>query len=552
MGLESYEVGEQILTRGPSVFYRATNVLLGHEVALRRLTVDPARAEDARQTFYREMRLCAALAHPHVSRPLDVFEADGYLWSVHENRGFRNAYELTQESGPLSVADAARVGAHIADALAHMASRGYVHGKVNPATVVVDDRRDALLINLVKAADLKAGVWPLRPAVLGLTPFSSPEEFRGERPTAASDLYGLAATIVYWLVLRWPRGGATEEEALRRARDGAPLVDLRDLRPDVPPALAARLVRALEPDPVKRTGSVAGLGSLLTETWQRLAAEVPSGFGPGARLVPEGGTCTVEIVGRHGAGAFGVVLKGRVDSGAEVAVKALKPEHRDNREAEERFVREARAMRQVDHPNVVRIHGVGEEGGTPYAVMDFVSGPDLATLLLRQGSLPPRRVARIGAGIAHGLAAIHREGIIHRDLKPHNILVADGDRAVIADFGVARAADVTRMTHTGSIVGTPVYMAPEQFEEGRPPTAAVDLWALGTILFELLTGRPPFPGPDTVSTMKAIREHPFPPLDPEIPEVLASVTRRLLEKHPDARYAEAAEVAVALEILADA
>jgi serine/threonine protein kinase len=213
-------------------------------------------------------------------------------------------------------------------------------------------------------------------------------------------------------------------------------------------------------------------------------------------------------------------------------------------------VREARALQQIEHPNVMRIHGVGEENGTPYAVVEFVPGPDLGTLLLGEGPMPPLRVARLGAQIAHGLAAIHAEGIVHRDLKPHNILIAPGDRAVIADFGVARNVKVARMTMTGSFVGTPVYMAPEQFED-EPVTPAADLYALGTILFELLTGKVPFSDLDAVTTIRAVRERAPPALAPEVPPALASVTRRLLEKDPKARYAEAREVAVALEVLAD-
>ncbi|MHC5010159.1 MAG: serine/threonine-protein kinase, partial [Planctomycetota bacterium] len=286
------------------------------------------------------------------------------------------------------------------------------------------------------------------------------------------------------------------------------------------------------------------------ELYQRLAAELPSGFGPGARLQPACCDVGVEVVGRHGAGAFGVLLKARsAEHGVDVAVKAHKPEHRDNQEALERFLREARALQQVDHPNVVRIYGVGEKEGTPFALMEFISGPDLGTILLKEGALPPARVARIGAGIARGLAAIHEGGIIHRDLKPHNILVASGERPVIADFGVAHSSNVTRMTMTGSIVGTPVYMAPEQFGDD-PLTPSADLYALGTMIYELLAGIVPFAGGDTVTTIQAIRENPPAPLPPEVPPELASVAYRLLEKEPDNRYATAGEIAEDLERLA--
>ncbi|MDF1700714.1 MAG: serine/threonine-protein kinase, partial [Planctomycetota bacterium] len=334
-----------------------------------------------------------------------------------------------------------------------------------------------------------------------------------------------------------------------RARDGAPLEDLAALRTDVSPALLKRVRAALAADPAERHGSVEALGSLLVEVHQRQAAEVPSGFQTGAVLRPLGCDDGVEVLARHGAGAFGIVLRARARQGGRIlAVKALKPEHRDDQNAHERFLREARALQQIDHPNVVGIHGVGEEHGTPYAVMEFVDGPDLGTLLLREGTLSPERTARLGAHIARGLAAIHQEGIIHRDLKPHNVLVADGERPVIADFGIARQRETTRLTMTGQLAGTPLYMAPEQFA-GAEPTVAVDLYALGTILYELLSGGVPFLGGDTISTITRIRDMPPPALPEDIPPALRTLTLALLAKDPAERPSDADGVAEQLTAL---
>jgi serine/threonine protein kinase len=545
----NYEILEPLFTAGPSAFFHARNSILGNPVRVRRLTLDPTRPEDARDTFFREMRLSAALWHPHIQKPLDVLEADGYLWSVHEFHATRPTERLVREEGPLSVADAARMGAQLADALAHVHARGHRHGKVSPLTVHVDENGDIQLVNLVKAADLAAGIWPLRPAVLGLSAYSAPEEFHGRRPTAETDLYGLAATIAFWLTAAFPRGGETEEEAMGRALDGAPAVDLAGARADLPPALAEALRAALEVDPDRRRGSIAALATLLVDAHRRLAAEVPPGFETGTRLVVPPHDSEITVLGRQGAGAYGVVFRARRTSdGALLAVKTLKPEHRDDREALERFLREARAIQGIEHPNVVRVHGVGEVRGTPFAAMEFVQGPDLATLLLREGALPPERAARIASGIARGLAAIHADGIVHRDLKPHNVLIAEGDRAVIADFGVARTHAATRLTMTGHLIGTVAYMAPEQFD-GEPATAAVDLYALGAILHEMLTGATLYPAADPLQTIQAIRERPMPPLPPEVPPRLARLVARLLEKDPSRRPAGAGAVVEELEAI---
>lgn len=549
MRIQNYEIGEVVFAAGPSTFFRAVNAVLSHPVIVRRLTIDPERAADVRETFFRESRHGAALGHPHVWKPLDVMEAEGYLWSVHEHRLAHASDVLVRERGPFPLAAAARLGVQMADALAHMHARGSVHGKVAPRFVTVDEDGNGQLINLVKSADLAAGVWPLRPVVLGLSPFSAPEEFQGERPGPAADVYGLAGTVLFWLTGRWPRGGSDESDALDRARGGRP-VDTSGLRQDLPASLAAALRAALEPDPLRRPGSVAALGSLLVELERRHAADVPAGFEPGARLVGGAGLGEVRLVERHGAGAFGIVFRGRPAAGGpDVAVKALKPEHRDDREALERFLREARALEGIRHENVVRILSVGEHRGTPYVVMEFIGGPDLATLLLREGVFEPGRAARVTAGVARGLEAIHRDGILHRDLKPHNVLLAPGERAVIADFGVARTSKATRLTMTGQLVGSPAYMAPESFDE-RPPTAAVDLYALGAMLYELLTGQPPFHGGDTLTTLRRIREEPHVPLPARIPAPLRAIVDRLLAKEPGQRYARAAALAQDLEAVA--
>lgn len=545
----NYELLEEILSAGPSTFYRARNVILGSPVSVRRLTIDPARADDVRATFFREMRHAAALQHPACWRPIDVMEADGFLWSVQDARRGTVSEERVRTSGPMTLPDVARFGADLADGLAYLHARGFVHGRVSPRWVLVDDL-GAQLISFTKSADLAAGLWPLREAVNGLTAFSSPEELAGARTTKLSDLYALAGTLVFWLTGEYPFGGKDAAEALERAKAGAPLVPLRASRPDVPAVLATSIEAALVAAPAQRHGSVASFGQILAETYRRLVAEVPRGFETGTRLLPTGETEPVEIVARHGSGAFGVVFRARRGaSGAACAVKALKPEHRHDGDARERFLREAQALSGIRHPNVVGIHAVGEEGGTPYAVMEFVDGPDLATLLLREGTLPPGRAVRLAERIARGLEAIHREGIVHRDLKPHNILVAPGDRPVIADFGVARSMGAARMTMTGRFVGTPAYMAPEQFEDAAP-TFSVDLYALGAILHEMLAGAAPFAGRDAISTIRAIREQPAPRLPDDVPDEVRDAVDLLLRKRPDERPADAAAAAARLAALA--
>src|SRR5687768_13146285 len=194
----NYELLEVVGEFGPSRFHRARNEILGNEVIVRRLVPDPARAEDARTTFFREMRHAASLRHPHLLRPLDVFEANGFLWSVSELRRGTPTSEMVESGGPVSLVDATHWGAQVGDALAYLHGKGFVSGRVSPRWVLVDVE-GPMLVSFTKSADLAAGIWPLRAAVQALSPFTAPEELRGERPTAKSDVYSLAATVAWWL-----------------------------------------------------------------------------------------------------------------------------------------------------------------------------------------------------------------------------------------------------------------------------------------------------------------------------------------------------------------
>lgn len=540
------DLRERLFEILPSTYFRGTHRMLGNDVVVRRLPLPRGHEEETREAFFRAQRHAASLLHPSILRPVDVVEQAGVLWGIYEFRTYLPSRTIVERGGPAPLADTARVAAQIADALSFMHCRDVVHGRVAPREVGVTPDGLGFLLSVSKSADLAAGIWPLRPEVLGLSPFSAPEEFAGARPTASSDTHSLAASIFWWLTGRYPRGGEDEGDAIERASRGVAVPDIRELRPEVPDSLAEALAAALQPDPERRRGSCAALGSLLDEIHRRLAAEVPAGFETGAYVPVIGKGEKLQILGHHGGGAFGVVFKARgSDTGATLAVKALKPEHGADHEAHQRFIREAEAIRNIHHENVVRVRGVGELGGTPFVAMDFVPGQTLASLLLREGTLEPRRAAHLAEGIARGLGAIHEQGIVHRDVQPRNLLVRPDDVVVISDFGTARDPSTPRRTLTGQLAGTPAYVAPELLADEEPRPAA-DLYALGSILYEMLAGLPPFAGRDTSGTIRAIRDEPPPDLPDDVPEELARIVSRLLAKRPAERYADAETVAQAL------
>lgn len=242
-----------------------------------------------------------------------------------------------------------------------------------------------------------------------------------------------------------------------------------------------------------------------------------------------------ELVRVLGRGGMAVVLEGR-DLLLErpVAVKVLSDVEDDER-AHERFVAEARLLARLHHPRLVTVLDAGTVDGRPHIVMELVPGSDLAAVL-REGPLPPDRVARLGAEVAEALAHAHAAGIVHRDVKPGNVLVEDSGHVRLADFGIARLAEATtRHTRTGTVIGSPVYLAPEQVA-GEAVTTATDLYSLGLLLLEALTGEPPFTGTQIEVAMARLTGGPT--LPPTLPlgwdVLLRDLTAREPADRPDA------------------
>jgi serine/threonine protein kinase len=258
-----------------------------------------------------------------------------------------------------------------------------------------------------------------------------------------------------------------------------------------------------------------------------------------------------EILDVIGRGGMGVVLKA-LDTTLQrvVAVKVMAPELAVSGTARERFRREAHAAAAVSHDNIVTIHAVDEAKGLPYLVMQYVSGVSLQEKLDREGLLELKEILRIGIQTADGLAAAHAQGLIHRDIKPANILLENGvQRVKITDFGLARAVDDASLTQSGVIAGTPQYMSPEQ-ALGEPQDHRTDLFSLGSVLYTLCTGRPPFRAPNTLAVLRRVAEEPprrIRQVNPEIPDWLEAIVEKLMEKHPVDRFQSAAEVARLLE-----
>jgi serine/threonine protein kinase len=254
-----------------------------------------------------------------------------------------------------------------------------------------------------------------------------------------------------------------------------------------------------------------------------------------------------------GQGGMGIVVEA-FDSHLQrnVALKVLDPELAEDETARQRFCREARAAASITHENVVTVHQVAKatDETLPYLVMQLVTGETLEQRLERVKQMPMREIVRIGMQAAHGLAAAHAQGLIHRDIKPGNILLEPpSDRVKLTDFGLARVADDVKLTRTGFVSGTPLYMAPEQALGGEAD-ARSDLFSLGAVLYEMCAGQPPFTGNSAPVILKQIAEarpRPLRELNPSVPEWLTFTIDRLLAKKPADRIQTAAHLAELFE-----
>jgi eukaryotic-like serine/threonine-protein kinase len=291
-----------------------------------------------------------------------------------------------------------------------------------------------------------------------------------------------------------------------------------------------------------------------------------------------------EIFEELGRGGMGVVYRARQKSlNRQVAIKMMRDARLASETDRARFRAEAGAAAKLKHPNIVTVHEVGEHDGQPYFAMEFVDGLPLSRQIAEHGPMQPREAARLVADIARAVQHAHEQGILHRDLKPANILLDaengarkaestshGGNRPAreaplpnvefrapkVSDFGLAKRLAVgsgsigDNRTQTGAIVGTPSYMAPEQATGRKDLSAAADVWSLGAILYELLTGRPPFQAASPVDTLLlVIEQEPVPPrwLDPGIDRDLEMICLKCLQKPPQLRYATAGELARDLE-----
>jgi serine/threonine-protein kinase len=288
--------------------------------------------------------------------------------------------------------------------------------------------------------------------------------------------------------------------------------------------------------------SLAGIPLDLEATQQGVAGigtrtAVAHSFAAGARVGD------YELLSEIGRGGMGVVYEARhVDLKRRVALKVLPWAEFSSEEQRERFRREAEAAARLNHPHIVSVFEWGNHGGCPYMAMRLVEGARSLADEIAKGPLPAREAARILAKVARGVHYSHQHGVLHRDIKPGNILLDAGGEPLLVDFGLARLEDAAfNLTQPDLVFGTPAYMPPEQ-GAGEDITTASDVYSLGAVLYEALTGKPPFRGKSVPEIMRQVAEQEAPSpqtLRPDLDRDVATIVLKCLEKSPSRRYGSA-------------
>ncbi|MBL8740423.1 MAG: serine/threonine protein kinase, partial [Myxococcales bacterium] len=565
--------------------FSATRDKVPRHVALKVMLPTFAEDAEAARQFQAAAARAMKLDHSSIVAVLAAGEDRGWQYVATEMVFGENLASYVQTRGPLAEGDALRIALEITKALEHAYAKGVVHGGLRPSNVFITRDIDAPEIEHVRVADF--GMAEVVAATRPLDGFTSPEQAREAPAGPASDVYGVGALLHFMLTGSVPFGDRSGE-ALRQAILREKLPREEDV-PTLGPSVVSLFTRVLTKEAGKRLASASELAAALTALSRHVAAEavaLASGPKPSDETADEL-TVTTQRTGKHSALASDHPLVGQVLDGRfrvvsfmraggmaqlyhgtqsseprQVAIKVMHPVFASEPEIVKRFAREARLAAKLDHPNIVRLIHVGDDpaplptsGRTLlYIAMEILAGEDLAVRMKQRGRLAELQAAEIAVDVTSALAYAHALGVVHRDIKPANVMMCTGElreRVKLLDFGIAKVLDKptqtspgggltmnrTAITTVGDLVGTPRYMSPEQ-GRAEPVDHRADLYSLGVVLYELVTGAVPFDGETALQIIaRHVQDEPAPPRRaiPDLHPDLDRLILDLLRKDPAAR-----------------
>jgi serine/threonine protein kinase len=513
------------------VVYRALNErpTVRRYEAVKVIAEDLSRDAAFRDRFLREAAISIELEHPHVIPVYDVDEGSGghlFIAMRYIDQG-RTVATLIREQGRLEPEAAARLITAIASALDAAHARDLVHRDVKPTNVLLTGAEtphayltDFGLSKRVSSETMLSGAGSL----VGTVDYMSPEQAQGHTLDRRTDIYALGVTLFEALTGTLPFSQDTDTARLM-AKVGERPPTVREIVPDLAPAFDEVVGKALELNPGDRYASAGELAAAARAAAEKRTTALtlpPQEIGVGSVLAD----CRIEEVA--GEGGMGVVYRATQQNlGKTVALKVMARALAGDQDFRVQFEREWKVSASLEHPNVVPIYWAGEAEGRLFIVMRYVDGYNLREVLAERGRLEPERAVEVAEQLAGALDAAHSRGLVHRDVKPGNILVerASG-RVFLTDFGLAReVANTDSDKHDA--MGTARYMAPERYGGGEADEVLGDVYSLGCVLWDMLSGT----------------ERVDPRTVPEVPPALAEVVARSIERDASARFASAGDLA---------
>jgi eukaryotic-like serine/threonine-protein kinase len=560
---ERYEIMKQLGEGGMGAVYKARDHELERLVALKVIRPELAGHPDILRRFKQELILARQVTHKNVVRIFDLGTADGLKFITMDYVEGRDLKSIINERGKIPVAETVPIVQQICRGLEAAHVEGVVHRDLKPQNVMVDDAGRVWLMDFGLARSMESSGMTRTGVLMGTPDYMSPEQARAEKVDARSDLFSLGIIFFEMLIGRLPfQADTLMAKLLQRVKERA--VAVHELDPSIPVEVSAVVAKCLAPDVNKRyqtireilddlggggqtssvSGSVTGGVSGNTTPASGISPSISlDDLGPGSQFGPR-----YRIDSVIGEGGMGKVYKAYdSDLDRTVALKLVRPELAKDANSLLRFKQELLLASRISHRNILRIHDLGDVYGVKFISMAFVQGMDLHESIAQRGRLPLERAVNIAKQLASALEAAHAEGVVHRDLKPRNVLIDVDDHIYVSDFGLAKSldsTDKTGMTRMGEVLGTPRYMSPEQ-AESKAADHRSDIYSVGIIIYEMLTGEVPFNGESSLQVMfQHVQQKPKDPrlLNPDIPEYLGTIILKCLEKDPAARYQNAQEL----------
>ncbi|HEY3443812.1 MAG TPA: protein kinase [Paludibaculum sp.] len=555
-----YEIQAVLGEGGMGAVYRARDRELDRLVALKVIRAEFANHGEILRRFKQELILARQVTHKNVVRIFDLGVTDGLKFITMEYVDGRDLKSMLVKGGKMAPATAVKIIRQVLLGLQAAHNEGVVHRDLKPQNIMVDAQDRVYLMDFGIARSMEAAGMTRTGALMGTPDYMSPEQAMGEKVDARSDLFSVGVILYEMLTGTQPYESLTVMGTLiKRTKEKA--TPVRELDPTLPQFLSDIVSRCLEISLERRYQDASEIvqdldSSTASTSGSARLAQLQSGggaSGPRGLLTPGsdfGPRYRIEAL--LGEGGMGKVYKAfDRDLDRTVALKLVRPELAADPVSMDRLKQELLLASRVSQKSILRIHDLGDVGGTKFISMAFVDGEDLHQLISREGKLELERALTISKQLCRALDAAHAEEVVHRDLKPQNVLIDAAGTAYVSDFGLAKSleAGAALVTRAGEIMGTPRYMSPEQ-AESKPVDHRTDLYALGLIIYEMVTGDLPFRSDTVLQAMyQRVTQAPKNPklLNPDLPDEIVSVIMRCLEKEPDARYQHARDILADLE-----